>query len=121
MACRIGPQAGIFGGIIGFSFPSPPFRTGWRLGGKRAEGRIDVDYLDGALEGFSGYIAADELYDGPYCVLSIVDNHTFKRIGVELVKLMHASPALCGKRRHSWPAGMGFPELPTCCGSAIAR
>jgi Transposase len=32
------------------------------------------------LEGFSGYIAADELYDGPYCVLSIVDNRTFKRI-----------------------------------------
>jgi len=29
---------------------------------------------------FSGYIAADELYDGPFCVLSIVDNHTFKRL-----------------------------------------
>ncbi|MCP5093796.1 MAG: transposase [Gammaproteobacteria bacterium] len=32
------------------------------------------------MDDFSGYIAADELYDGPYCVLSIVDNHTFKRI-----------------------------------------
>jgi hypothetical protein len=32
------------------------------------------------LADFSGYIAADELYDGPYCVLSIVDNRTFKRI-----------------------------------------
>jgi len=39
-----------------------------------------TDYLDWALDGFSGYIAADELYDGPYCVLSIVDNHTFKRV-----------------------------------------
>jgi hypothetical protein len=38
------------------------------------------DYLDWALDGFSGYIAADELYDGPYCVLSIVDNRTFKRV-----------------------------------------
>ena len=39
-----------------------------------------TDYLDWALDGFSGYIAADELYDGPYGVLSIVDNRTFKRI-----------------------------------------
>src|SRR5438270_4626 len=38
------------------------------------------DYLTWALEDFSGYIAADELYDGPFCVLSIVDNHTFKRL-----------------------------------------
>jgi len=36
--------------------------------------------LDWALADFSGYIAADELYDGPFCVLSIVDNQTFKRL-----------------------------------------
>jgi len=41
---------------------------------------MESAYLDWALEEFSGYIAADELYDGPYCVLSIVDNRTFKRI-----------------------------------------
>ena len=41
---------------------------------------MDADYLDWALAGFSGYIAADELYDGPFCVLSIVDNRTFKRL-----------------------------------------
>lgn len=41
---------------------------------------MESDYLDWALADFSGYIAADELYDGPYCVLSIVDNRTFKRI-----------------------------------------
>ena len=29
---------------------------------------------------FSGYLAIDELYDGPFCVLSIVDNRTFKRL-----------------------------------------
>jgi hypothetical protein len=32
------------------------------------------------LADFSGYLAIDELYDGPFCVLSIVDNHTFKRL-----------------------------------------
>lgn len=35
---------------------------------------------------FSGYIAADELYDGPFCVLSIVDNHTFKRVLYEVLE-----------------------------------
>ena len=36
--------------------------------------------MDWALDGFSGYLAADELYDGPFCVLSIVDTHSFKRL-----------------------------------------
>ena len=34
---------------------------------------------------FSGYIAADELYDGPFCVLSIVDNRTFKRLAYRVL------------------------------------
>ncbi len=29
---------------------------------------------------FSGYIAIDELYDGPFCVLSLGDNRTFQRL-----------------------------------------
>jgi hypothetical protein len=37
------------------------------------------------LADFSGYIAADEVYDGPFCVLSIVDNHTFKRLIYEVL------------------------------------
>jgi len=37
-------------------------------------------YLNWGLADFSGYIAADEVYDGPFCVLSIVDNRTFKRL-----------------------------------------
>jgi hypothetical protein len=37
-------------------------------------------YLDWGRADFSGYIAVDELYDGPFCVLSIVDNHTYKRL-----------------------------------------
>jgi Transposase len=41
---------------------------------------VDGAYLDWALADFSGYVAIDELYDGPFCVLSIVDNRTFKRL-----------------------------------------
>ena len=37
------------------------------------------------LDNFSGYVAADELYDGPFCVLSIVDNHSFERLIYEVL------------------------------------
>ena len=40
---------------------------------------MDGAFLDWALESFSGYVAADELYEGPYCVLSAVDNRRYKR------------------------------------------
>ena len=61
------------------------FRTGSRRREKKAEERITTEYLDGALTDFSGYIAADELYDGPFCVLSIVDNHNFRRLIYEVL------------------------------------
>ena len=80
MACRTGRRPGICGAITGCSSPSPRCRTGWRPGGKKAEAYVAADYLDEALADFSGYIAADELYDGPFCVLSIVDNRAFKRL-----------------------------------------
>jgi hypothetical protein len=48
--------------------------------GKKAEATIKTEYIKEALLDFSGYIAADELYDGPFCVLFIVDNHKFKRL-----------------------------------------
>ena len=38
------------------------------------------DFLDWALAEFSGYVAVDELYDGPFCILSAVDNRCYKRI-----------------------------------------
>lgn len=41
---------------------------------------MGTDYLTHALESFSGYIAIDELCDGPFCVLSLVDNRTFTRL-----------------------------------------
>jgi len=37
-------------------------------------------YLEWALGDFSGYIAADEGYDGACCVLFVVDNRPFKRL-----------------------------------------
>lgn len=46
---------------------------------------MDGAFLDWALEAFSGYVAVDELYEGPYCVLSAVDNRQFKRIAYEVL------------------------------------
>jgi hypothetical protein len=43
------------------------------------------EYLDDALAGFSGYLAADELYDGPFCVLSVVDNRAFRRLAYDVL------------------------------------
>jgi hypothetical protein len=77
---RTKPSAGTCGVTTAFSSLMPPSRTGWRPGGKKAVRQIEVDYLDWALAEFSGYIAIDELYDGPFCVLSLVDNRTFKRV-----------------------------------------
>ena len=37
-------------------------------------------FLAWALEAFSGYAAVDELYEGPYCVLSAVDNRQDKQM-----------------------------------------
>lgn len=65
--------------------PSPPSRTGSRRRGKKAEQQVGAAYLDEALTNFSGYIAADELYDGPFCVLSIVDNHRYRRLLYEVL------------------------------------
>ena len=80
MACLIAPPVGPSGERTACSFPSQRSRTGSRPGGKRAARRIDPDHLDWALSDFASYITADELYDGPFCVLSIVDNRTFKRL-----------------------------------------
>jgi len=42
-------------------------------------------FLEWALEAFSGYAAVDELYEGPYCVLSAVDNRQYKRVLYEVL------------------------------------
>jgi hypothetical protein len=76
---------GCSGVIIVFLSLSRPSKTGWRRGEKKASEKWDSDYLAWALADFSGYIAADELYDGPFCVLSMVDNQTFKRLFFEIL------------------------------------
>jgi Transposase len=47
---------------------------------------MDTDFLDWALADFSGYVAADELYDGPFCILSAVDNRCYKRLLYEVLE-----------------------------------
>src|SRR5579884_1905650 len=85
MACRTAPPVGASGGIIAPSSPTPRSRTGSRPGGKKAARQTATEHLDWALSDFSGSIAADELYDGPFCILSIVDNRTFKRLAYQVL------------------------------------
>lgn len=80
MGCPTAARRGTCGATTASSCPSPRFRTGWSPRGGKGGERAERDYLDWALTGFSGYVAADELYDGPFCVLSIVDNRTFRRL-----------------------------------------
>jgi hypothetical protein len=47
---------------------------------------MDTDFLDWALADCSGYVAADELYDGPFCMLSAVDHRCYKRILYEVLE-----------------------------------
>jgi Transposase len=42
-------------------------------------------YLDNALADFSGYLAIDEVYDGPFCILSVVDNHRYNRLAFRVL------------------------------------
>ena len=51
---------------------------------------MDGAFLNWALKAFSGYGAADELYEGPYCVLSAVDNRQYKRM---LSKVLDHDPS----------------------------
>jgi hypothetical protein len=64
---------------------SPPSRTGSRRRGKKGQQRVESEYLDEALKNFSAYIAIAEVYDGPFCVLSLVDNHNFRRLSFRVL------------------------------------
>jgi hypothetical protein len=64
--------------------PFATIQNGVEAGGKKAQCEMDGVFLDWALEAFSGYVALDELYEGPDCVLSAVDNRQYKRILYEL-------------------------------------
>jgi hypothetical protein len=79
-AYLIALPVGLSGATIACSSLTPRSRTGSRPGGKKAARQVDTEHLDWALADFSGFITVDELYDGPFCILSIVDNRTFKRL-----------------------------------------
>ena len=72
-------------GRTAFQRPLTPSRTGSRRRGKKGEQRVESEYLDEALKNFSGYIAIDEVYDGPFCILSLVDNHSFRRLSYRVL------------------------------------
>jgi hypothetical protein len=73
-----------------FLFPSPPSKTGLRRQEKKMYSKIESnEYLDWAFDNFSGYIATDEVYDGPFCILSLVDNRTYKRL---MYRVLDKSP-----------------------------
>src|SRR6266436_9655424 len=80
MACPTARRVGTCGETTVSSCPLPRSKTGLRRGGKKAQSRMDTDFLNWALADFSGYVAADELYDSPFCMLSAVDNRRYKRI-----------------------------------------
>src|SRR6266849_8802723 len=80
MACPTARRVGSCGETTASLCPSPRSRTGSRLGEKKAQARMDTDFLDWALADFSGYVAVDELYDGPFCILCAVDNRCYKRL-----------------------------------------
>ena len=84
-ACPIGPPPGTCGATAASSSPSPRSRTGSRPRGGKTAAHLETDYLDWALDGFSGYLAADELYDGPFCVLSAVDARQQRRLLYEVL------------------------------------
>jgi transposase-like protein len=41
---------------------------------------LSTTYLDEALTDFSNYLAIDEVYDGPFAILSVVDNRRYHRL-----------------------------------------
>lgn len=86
MVCHTDRHRGIYGVIIGYLSHGLQFKTGLKRLGKKREVAIKSEYIDKALSDFSGYIAADELYDGPFCVLFIVDNHKFRRLHYEVLE-----------------------------------
>ena len=82
----IGRPPGICGVTTASLFPTPRSRTGSRGGEKKTPtSGGEASHLDWALADFSGYLAVDELYDGPFCVLSAVDSPNQHRLLYEVL------------------------------------
>jgi hypothetical protein len=48
-------------------------------------GSISTTYLDEALADFSAYLTVDEVYDSPFCILSVVDNRKYNRLAFRVL------------------------------------
>jgi hypothetical protein len=83
---RIGRPVGICGGTTASLSPGLRSRIGSRRLEKKSLAGIDTEYLDRVLETFSGYLAIDELYDGPFCVISVVDNRMYQRLAYRVLE-----------------------------------
>lgn len=81
----IGRPPGTSGETTAFLSPSPPSKTGWKGRGKKEALRLAESYEPWVWEGFSGYLAADEIYDGPFCVLYAVDSNRQRRLAYEVL------------------------------------
>jgi hypothetical protein len=62
-------------------------------GGEKAARQRWTSYLDWSRADFSGYLAVDEGYEGPFCVSSIVDHHTDKRLRYQELEHTPEHPA----------------------------
>jgi len=85
MACPTKAPVGTCGATTASTSPGPPSRTGSRRLGKKKVESISTTYLDEALANFSGYLAIDEVYDGPFCILSVVDNRRYNRLAFRVL------------------------------------
>jgi hypothetical protein len=85
MACPTKLPVGTCGVITASLSPTPPSRTGWRPRGEKKLATLTTTYLDGALADFSRYLAIDEVYDGPFCILAVVDNRKYNRLAFRVL------------------------------------
>jgi hypothetical protein len=58
--------------------------------GKKSRTEVETRYRDRTLDTFSGYIAVDEAYQHPFCILSLVDSRTFTRLSYRVLE--HRDP-----------------------------
>lgn len=77
---------GICGETIECGSPEEPCKTGSKPREKKGKDYVNGPYLDEVLREFSGYIAIDEVYDGPFCILVVVDNKNFHRLLVDVLE-----------------------------------
>src|SRR5215467_5696352 len=85
MACPTELPVGSCGATTASLSPMPPSRTGSRPRGEKIRTTLAGAYLDKALSAFSGYLAIDEVYDGPFCILSVVDNRQYNRLAFQVL------------------------------------